>query len=405
LRDAKLSSWLIWLTAGTFYLFEFIHRVIISVMIPELMESFNVSVANLGNLSACYFYAYALAQIPVGLLLDRFGERLLLSLACVMIAFGSFVFSVTNNMHMAELCRVFIGLGSAFAFVGCLKLGSIWFPAHKFAFIVGLTNLLGVTGAVLGGKPMAHAVDAFGWRDVMFASGVVGLILTIMLLSIVRDSNLNLSSKKKTKQNFNLWAKILIVLKCKQTWLVAAFGGFMVAPIATYSELWGVSYLVNTYHVDRPTAAQITTLTFIGIAIGGPSIGWLSDYLRVRKLPMLIGTLGALCSIATILFIEFLPFWALNVLHVAFGFFTSSMLLCFSLSSEFAPPKIRATSIALTNSIIMAMGALLQTISGLLLDLSNTNYNISFAPLMICYIMALACFYFIHETNCHRAKV
>jgi len=396
LREVKLESWLIWLTAGLFYLFEFIHRVIISVMNPELMEAFDVSIATIGNLSACYFYAYALAQIPVGLLIDRFGTHVLLSLAAAIIAFGSFIFSVTNNILVAELCRVLIGFGSAFAFVGCLKLGSVWFPAHKFAFIVGLTNLLGVTGAAIGGKPSAYAVDVYGWRTVMFASGIIGLLITIMLWGIVKDKYpANRKAKPSTLINM-LWTKILLVLKSRQTWFIAAFGGFMVAPITTYSELWGVSYLIAKYQVDRPTAAQITTITFIGIAIGGPLIGWLSDYIHQRKAPMLIGTLGAMICMSCILTLH-LPIWLLYFLHLGFGFFTSSMLLCFSLNTECAATKIRATTIALTNSIIMLAGGMLQSLSGLLLDFSNTNFAIGFIPLLLCYAFALLTYLFIKE--------
>jgi len=399
----KLRSWLIWLTAGLFYLFEFIHRVVISVMIPELMDSFNVSVAALGSLSACYFYAYALAQIPVGFLIDRYGTRRLLTLACLLITIGSFLFALTSNLWIAEICRILIGFGSAFAFVGCLKLGSTWFPAHRFAFIVGLTNLLGVTGAVIGGKPMALAVDQFGWRVVMLASAVVGISIALLLWIFIKDSNPNQYIKQSAARNSRMWAKIVIVLRCRQTWFVAALGGFMVAPIATYSELWGVSFLINNYGIERPAAAQITTMTFIGIAVGGPIIGWISDHIRRRKLPMLLGIIGAFSSISCILFWPLLSTTAIYILHFAFGFFTSSMLLCFSLNTEYSAPKIRATTIALTNSVIMAMGASLQTVSGVLLDFSEYNFNLSFTPLIVCYGMALLCICYVRETNCKGA--
>jgi MFS family permease len=366
-------------------------------MIPELMSAFDVSVATLGNLSACYFYAYALAQIPVGILIDRYGSRWLLTFACLLVTVGSFVFSSTSNMAIAELCRVLIGFGSAFAFVGCLKLGGYWFPDHKFAFIVGLTNLLGVVGAMLGGNPTAKIIDTYGWRNFMFASGVIGLVIACALFLIIKEPKSLNPNKHSKKSKVDMLAKIIKVVKCRQTWLVAAFGGCMVAPIAAYAELWGVSFLIKSYHIDRPTAAEIITLTFIGIAIGGPTIGWISDHIRLRRLPMILGTVGALSCISSILYCNNLPLWALLALHVAFGFFTSSMLLCYSLSVEWVIPKIRATTIALTNSIIMIMGALLQSISGYMLDVTKNNYYLSFIPLIACYGLAVLCFWFIRE--------
>ena len=357
-------------------------------MIPELMESFNVSIAAIGTLSACYFYAYATAQIPVGLLIDRFGTRWLLTSACLTLAACSLIFSITNNILIANICRVLIGFGSAFAFVGCLKLGTTWFPAHKFSFIVGLTNLLGVTGAIIGGAPIAYAVETYDWRFTMLLSGITGLIITILLACIVRD-------KKIYNNNAEMLPKLTKALSSKQLWLIAGFGSLMVAPIAAYAELWGVSYLVNFHQIDRPVAAQITTITFIGIAFGGPSIGWFTGRMRQRKLSMLLGLLGAVVALFAILFTYNPPLWLLYFLHFCFGFFTSSMLLCFALNSEASSANTRATTIALTNMIIMATGAVLQTICGKIFDYTNFNYYSGFAPLFVCYLLAFVCYWFI----------
>lgn len=393
MHEANLRSWIIWLTAGGFYLFEFVHRIALSVMLPELSQSFNVSSALLSSLAASYFFAYAFAQIPVGLLIDRYGTRLLLTLACLLITIASFIFAHTDNIFLATYCRILIGFGSAFAFVGCLKVAANWFPAHRFAFIVGLTNLFGVVGALIGGNPIAHAVDAFGWRDIMYSSGIIGLAISFLLWKIVRDG----SNSKKTEL---IRFKLLAVIKNRQTWLIAIFAGCMVAPIVSYSELWGVTYLMHTYNLSRPDAAHITTLTFIGIAIGGPLIGWLSDYFRQRTIFMAIGLVGALVSMGLILFGPQLPLWLVSLLHISFGFFTSSMLLCFSLNSEATAPNIRATTIAFTNSIIMLAGALLQTLTGYLLDSTYNNFNLSFMPIIACYIIACICFRFIRSTTC-----
>lgn len=397
-HQANLRSWVIWITAGVFYLYEFAHRVAISVMIPELSASFDVSSAMISSLAAYYFFAYAFAQIPVGLLIDRYGTHILLSFACLTIAIASFIFAYTNQIMFANYCRILIGFGSAFAFVGCLKLAASWFPANKFGLIVGLTNLFGVAGAIIGGNPMAHAVDAFGWRAVMYISGLLGILITCLLWKIISDSKTKKSVHSSDKTT--VVTKLKTIIKNKQSWLIAVFAGCMVAPIVTYSELWGVTYLIDTYNLNRPDAAHIATLSFIGIAVGGPLIGWLSDYFRKRTTFMAIGIFGALVSMSLILFGPIMPIWGISFLHITLGFFTSSMLLCFSLNSETTLPNIRATTLAFTNSIIMLTGATLQTISGYLLDYTYHNYNLSFVPLMACYLIALGCFMFIVDTKC-----
>lgn len=398
MQNKIFNPWIIWFTAGIFYLFEFIHRVALSGMIPELIKTFQVSYSQLGTLSAYYFYAYAIAQIPIGLLIDHYGTRLQLTFACLLVTLGSFLFAATSNIYVADLCRLVIGLGSAFAFVGCLKLGANWFPAHKFAFVVGLTNLLGVTGAMIGGKPVAAIVDIYGWRTILFASGFIGCAITVLLLYVIRDSDKH--TDIQLDNSYSLFASVFEAAKIKQIWLVAIFGGLLVAPIMTYAELWGVSSIVKNYQIDKSSAAQLTTLTFAGIGIGGPVIGWLSGILRLRKYPMLMGTSGALCTFSLMVYAPNMPLKSLYILHILFGFFTSSMLLCFSINSEITEPKIKATTIALTNTVIMAMGALFQTMSGKLLDISNNNYYLCFAPLILCYIIALLLLFLIKETNC-----
>lgn len=392
MHAVKFKAWLIWFIAGLFYLFEFIHRVIIGSFAPELIQSFNVSSAILSNLSAAYFLAYAIMQIPAGLLIDRYGNKIMLTLACLAITISSAILAKTNNINLASLTRSIIGIGSAFAFVGCLKLAANWFPAHKFAFIVGLTNLLGVIGALIGGAPIAYAAESFSWRSIMLVIAGLGLLLTLILWLIIDDHG--------NKKNKLLWQNLSLVIKNQQTWLIAIFAGCMVAPIVTYSELWGTSFLIQKYALTKPYAAHISALTFIGIACGSPIIGWLSDYYRQRTFFMGFGLFGALAAISIILFVPALPLWLLALVHGVFGFCSSSMLLCFSLNSEATLPKVRATTVAITNSLTMIAGALLQSVSGYLLDFTNHNYLLSFIPLISCYILALVCFRFIKELPC-----
>lgn len=366
-------------------------------MLPELMESLDVSVAALGNLSACYFYAYAIAQIPVGLILDKYSSRTVLTKACLLIAISSLVFGFTNNLLVAEICRIFIGLSSAFAFVGCLKIGSSWFYGQQFGLIIGLTNLLGITGAIIGGKPAALAVDLFGWRNVMYASAAIGLLIAILIWNYVSDNNTPASDAKRKATLREILATLSSVVRCKQIWIIALFGAFMVAPIGTYSELWGVSFLMRYYHLDRPTAAQISTMAFFGIAVGGPTIGWLSDRMRRNKFPMLLGATGAGISMSLILLCTSFPLWFIGSLHFAFGFFSSSMLLCFSLATEICPNRSRATTIAFVNTVIMVMVAVLQSVSGALLEISNANFIVSFMPIILCYLLAFFSYNFIQE--------
>jgi MFS family permease len=324
---------------------------------------------------------------------------------------GSFIFALTTDIQVAKFSRLLIGFGSAFSFVGCLKLGSHWFSAHKFAFIVGLTSLLGALGAMLGGKPLAVSIDAIGWRDSLLIIAFVGVFITVLLYKVIQDYDPDLAMKSTNTPQYSASyiQGIMEIVKSKQIWLLSLFGSCMVAPIAAYSEIWGVTAVMQMHNLDRPLAAQITSFTFLGIAIGGPCIGLLSNYIKSRKIPMSIGVVGAILSFFIIIHVNDLPLIGITILHILFGFFTSCMLLCFSLCTEHIAVNARGTAIGFLNTIVMGLSAVAQPFIGWLLDKDLTNleinshiiqhYNFIAALnyLIVCQLIALIALFFIRE--------
>ena len=381
------QAWIIWFIAGLFYLFEFTHRVAPSVMVPELMHDFAVSSLMLGHLSAAYYYAYAIMQIPAGVMLDLWGTRQVLTIAAITIAIGSFIFASTDSITIAILARILIGIGSAFSFIGCLKLASQWFSPQRFGLIVGLTNCLGVSGAILGGRPLAQYVNNFGWRNPLFISGIIGLVFAIGLFLIIRDRN---KTTKISKINFS----IIKILRNKRIILMAIFAMLMVAPIAAFAELWGVAFLIEKYNLAKPMAAQLASYTFIGIAFGGPMFGLVAEIWNARIKLMMVSVIGALICISMVLYFPSLSINNIGILLFAFGFFTSSMLLCFVINTSLAPENSTGTVVAITNMIIMGGSVLLQPVIGYILDLNlfanNNLQNFQLAFLLLPAAQCLA---------------
>ena len=139
-------------------------------MKSELMQEFSCSGAALGALSSCYLWSYGLMQIPVGILIDKYGPRRLLTIASVSCALGSFVFGWSVTIEMAMLGRLLIGFGASFAVVGCTKIASIWFPAKRFALFVGLMVTIGMLGAAFGLSTVNWITTKLGWRESMYAA-------------------------------------------------------------------------------------------------------------------------------------------------------------------------------------------------------------------------------------------
>ncbi len=420
LQKCFVRAWLIWVIAAIFYAYEFFIRVSPAVMVPDLMQAFNVDAALLGSLSAFYYYAYASMQIPVGILLDNYGIRQLLTGAAFMVTVGSIVFATTDQLWLADVGRVLMGIGSAFSFVGCLKLANNWFPARQLAIIIGLTNMLGVLGAVSAEAPLSMLVLHFGWRSTMIYVGLIGAVLALLLRLIVRDDPRAIGCPSDTTgtgdspKNTHLLSGLLLIIKSPKTWLAAIYGGMIVAPIAAFTELWSVPFFKAVDHIPTTKAALISSMVFIGVAIGGPIIGWLSGLLKRRKPLMLIGNLGALICLSIIIYIPNLMLPVIIILLFLFGFCSSSMLLVFAINTEINPNWVSGVVIGFTNMVVMIGGTLFQPLVGWLLDLSGQDslqhvlrFNVSayqhaLIILPVVQIVALVLLCFIKETRCQH---
>jgi len=365
------SGWRAWLTfilGCLFFSYGFFQRVSPSVMVEDLMREFAVGAAILGNLSAFYFYSYAALQVPIGLLLDRFGPRRLLSAAAALCALGSLLFAMAPDVTVAYLGRLLIGTGAGFTWVGALTLVTLFFPPHRFAFLVGVSQFFGMVGGVLGQAPLAAAVAAYGWRATMTAAAVVGALLAALLYLVVRDRPR--ADTVGGQAAVTMAAAIRRVAANPQTWIAALLGGCFVGPVLAFGGLWGVPYLMQSHGIDRPQAAGAVSFFFIGFGFGAPILGWLSDHVHRRRLPLLFATT---CSLSTLLVIfhgPALPLWAACIVFAVHGFGAGGMVLSVASAREHNPPNVTGAVYGLVNTAVVGGGALLQPLIGWLLDLN-----------------------------------
>lgn len=405
-----IRAWFVWILSCIFYFYEFLLQVSPGVMSVHLMHDFSVTANGLGILSGVYFLSYAGMQIPAGVLLDRLGPHRLLTIASAVCAISSIVFGLTESFYAAIIARFFIGLGSAFAFVGALKLVANWFPATRFALLTGLIVTLGMLGAINGEAPLAHLIAQIGWRNSMFSLGIAGLVISLLIFIIVKDT-----PNGRTKSN-NLSFKTVLkefcqILKSKQLWLVAAYGGFMYMPTPTLCGLWGVPFLTAAYSVDNTVAAGMISLILLGWAVGAPVWGGFSDYIERRRSAMTAGAILAPLLLLFIVYHHFTHLIWLQALLFAFGFFSSAFLPAFSIARELNKPEHCATALSFMNMMNMVGVTLAQPLLGKFLDamwngtMSNNirvysigNYQISITTMIIVMMIALVLLPFIKET-------
>ena len=412
---------IMWLIVAIFYFYENILQVSPGVMVPELMRELHVNAEALGNLSAFYFYAYASMQIPVGLLLDRFGPRRLVTMALISCVLGTFLFGNAHAVWQAELGRFFIGFGSAFAAVSCLAIAANWFSYKHFALLTGMMITIGFAGGVAGETPLAAMVMHWGWRHSMFSFSVIGLVLACLAWLIINDKPDTERAKAHHEHTHgetglsikNILRGLAFIIASKECWLVVIYGGLMFAPTSIFGALWGVPFLMQAYHLPRDIAAGIISMLYIGWMIGAPLGGFISDKIGKRKTLMRWASVGAFASMMFIIYVPNLSNWILSALVLFFGFSSAGFLLSFSVIKEINSPKNSGTALGYMNMFNMIGGAVGQPLVGMILDhfwsgqmqngirvysVSNFHYALAALPIMLGISFFIVPF--IKETYC-----
>jgi sugar phosphate permease len=413
-RKTSLLPWFICGLGAVFYCYEYFLRITPSVMTSELMSAYNLKGGEVGNLSAFYYHAYVPMQIIVGLLMDRYGPRRLLTIACTLCAIGTYLFAGKYGLGLAEFGRFLVGFGSAFAFVGALKLATIWLPPNRFALVSGIIMCLGMIGAMCGDILLRAMVDGIGWRSTIYVSAAAGLVLTIILWSVIRDADKDHPDHHTHIINFKgVLAGLVETLANSQIWLIGIVGFLMYTSLSAFAELWGIPYLEQAHGFSKTTAAYANSIVFLGWAVGSPAWGWFSDFIQRRCLPIIIGAIASLIFVTVLLYLPTLSTYGVYLCLFMFGFFSSVQILIFAICHEASKIKVAGTAIALTNMIVMIGGNVFQPIIGKLLDMEWTGvlvhgarvypvhaYHVALSVLPVCIIVACFIMYFVRETNC-----
>ena len=354
--------------AAFFYCYEFVLRIIPGILHAELANRFgHISAAMFGQIAALYYFAYSPMQLPVGMLMDRFGPRRLLTIACACCCLGSYLFAFNTSLGMVGLGRFMVGFGSSFAFVGVLTLATMWLPKQLFSLFAGLMTTLGMLGNVYAEMKITHMVANIGIDGVLMGAVIIGAILTLIISLIVRDNKTYLDEHHSSLKPF--FKEVLQVLCSSKVWLIGLIGACLYTSLSVFGELWGQNYLEQAHHLTKIQSAQAMSMLFIGWAIGAPVCGYLSDKFANRVMPLLLGAVGSLISIYVVIYTSNLPYWLLNSLILLYGIFSATEIIVFAMAKEVSGVKITGTVFAVTNMIVTLLGAIFQPLVGWILDI------------------------------------
>ncbi len=392
----------------SFYFYEYYLRVAPSVMHDSLKQSFGLGETEFGHLAAFYYYAYTPMQVPVGVMIDRYGVRRILTAACLLCAGGAYLFSETRHLWVAQLARFVIGFGSAFAYVGVLKISNVWLPKKYFAFMAGLCSTLGMLGASSGQIVMTAMVQQVEWRQTLIILMWIGMVLSVLLWFFLRDK---IDDKTDTSHNECVPIKVgslKKILLSRQIWMNAVIGCLTFLPIVGFAETWAPDFL-KAAGMTEEKAAFGSSMLFFGFAVGGPWWGFLSDKIRSRRIPLILGSFFSAIFIALVIFMPSASIGWMYPLLFLTTFFASAEILVFAVSNDIAHTLVSATAVSFTNMLTMVGGMFLPTLIGALLDdtglreqaCTTGDYSYALAVLPVALLLATGLSMMLKESYRH----
>lgn len=409
-------AWLVCLSAASFFCFEYFQLNMFNALDPELIRTFNTDATTLSWLSSAYFYGNVLLLIPAGLLLDRVSTRSLIIGAMSLSLVGTLLFALSSSLSMAIAGRFLVGVsGGPFCFLSSVRLAARWFVEQRLAFVIGMIVAIGMIGGLLAQTPFTLLVESLGWRQALMVNVLVGVVLLLNIWWNVKDYPPGFE-KEYHRQRAEYKALgfvqgFKIVSRKAQNWLCGSFASLLNLPIFLLGALWGSLYLTQIHGLSRMEASMVTSMLYIGMLLGAPGWGLISDHLQRRKSPMLIGTMICLSTLIWVMYAEHLSLMMLILLFLLMGFTSAVQCLAYPMVAESNPRSLTGSAEGLSAALIMSGGAVFQPIFGWMMDRRWSGqmdghiplYGIeSYHPAMlvmpIACVVCLACIYGMRET-------
>ena len=361
-------AYLSWLFVSLFFLYQYILRVTPGVMFDQLKIAFNIRAEEFSTLGAFYLFSYSLMQVPMGIMVDRWGVRKTILLSVTLCVFGTFLFSYANYFFIAQFSRILIGIGSSAAFICALKLVSDHFAPGQRGVLMGMTLTMGAIGAIITGGFINTVIENYSGRYVVIFSGIIGIAL-YFVLSFVLQKDENDKQVRLDRSPFtNIPKKVFNIFKNRYVLKYSILSIALYTPLSVIADLWGTAFLQQKYNLSQEIASNITLSIYFGMAVGSIFFPWFGEknkkldqciYLSIAAMTILFGM---------IIYGNGFSVYTLFALFILVGFFCGGEMCCFTRVLQFVKKENSGEVIGCMNTFNMLGGAILQQIIGYNLD-------------------------------------
>ncbi len=415
-EDLKTSllPWKVCFAATLFFFFEFIQGNMFASIAANIMQDFQIQADKMAYLSSIYYLSNVLFLFIAGMILDRFSIKKTILIAMLLCVISTFILAFSHSFYVALFCRFVTGIGSAFCFLGPVRLASHWFPPKRMALVTGAIVTMAMTGGMMAQYPLTKLVTYVGWRQAVLDVGILGVAMLVVMFFWIKER-----PKVAVKK---IGTPIDVVSAAKKAYLnpqylrAALYTSLMNMAIAIFGAMMGTLYLEQRLGIGAEQASMVNGMLFFGAIVGAPLIGWISDKVGLRILPMKVGVLA---SLLTLLAVLYLPV-SLNMMAILFfflGFFTSAQVISYALVAESSSPMMMATAVSVISILTQGGFLLYQNLfSSLLIHHGGMQlingipvyhldaYQYAAVILPIGLLVAFLLLFGLKETHCHQVE-
>ncbi len=423
-RSSSLKTawqpWLVCFSAALFFFFEFIQLNMFNAIGPGLMKDFGIKATVLAEISDKYFLANIIFLFPAGMILDRVSTRRTILIALFVSILCTFGFAIATAVWQLMAFRFITGVAGSFCFLSCVRLASRWFEPRQMALVIGLVVTFAMMGGMVAQTPLTVLTEHFGWQTAVVIDASAGLVMLLLVFLFVKDRpdsgavQDDHGAHSLTGRAF--WLALKRTLLRRQNWLGGLYTSLMNLPIFLLGAIWGIFYLTQIHGLSRAEASVVTLMLFVGTIIGSPVVGWISDFMRSRKVPMIVGAIFSLLLILALIYVPDLSLFSLIIIFFGVGFFTSTQIISYPLIAESNPLSLTATAEGMASVLIMA-GGYTQVFFAYLMQrqwhsiyvhgipvYTLSEYRLALSIMPIAFIIALVFAFIVKDTRCKAFK-
>jgi predicted MFS family arabinose efflux permease len=364
MSNSRIVAWFVWVIVSIFYAYQYVLRVMPNIMMDDIMQRFNIDATVFGQFSGIYYLGYSLMHLPIGIMLDRFGPRKVMTVCILLPVVGLLPLIFSENWYYPLLGRALIGIGSSAAILGTFKIIRMTFKEQHFSRMLSLSVMIGLIGAVYGGGPVSYMTQTMGYKVVIELFIVIGLLLAAITYFIVPD--------EKPTRHSSVLSNIKTVFTNKKVIMFCCFAGLMLGPLEGFSDVWGSGFLKQVYGLTPSTASYLPSMIFIGMCFGSPILSLIAE-----KTGYYLGTIIAAGALMCLVFVALVA-GLLTIPSIAIGFILVGMCCAYQILalykvSTYVPESLAGLTTAIANMIIMIFGYAFHTVIGFII---NTNGGI-----------------------------